>query len=252
MLQQCAHAKSRNCCSLECGASNHKPVPEELGAALEHVGADVVFLTEFVDEGIGRDELRKRLDAAGYEHLHTTKRLPRHNQVLVASRLAFDIGDITPPAMDSHATANFVHVRLRDCDLELIGIRAPAYKTGTEKSRYWGEVDGILHGVHDRALIAAGDFNEDPFKGVSDSFTSRRFHGSASLRVEKPIGPWRYMNPHKETSRSRIDHVLHTPRVRVTDARYLYEINGIQLAGPGPSPSLSDHAALTFAAEVTQ
>jgi endonuclease/exonuclease/phosphatase family metal-dependent hydrolase len=228
--------------------TTRKHIPEELGAALEHLGTDVIFLTEFVEEGFGRDALLKRLDAAGYEHVHMTKRLPRHNQVFIASRLPFDIGDIAAPAMDSHATANFLHVRMHDRAIELIGIRAPAYKTGAEKHSYWREVDGILHGVQDRALIAAGDFNEDPFKGVSETFTSRRFHGSETLRVEKPVGPWSYMNPHKEASRSRIDHVLHTPRVEIRDARYHYEVEGIRLAGPGSSAALSDHAVLTFAA----
>jgi endonuclease/exonuclease/phosphatase family metal-dependent hydrolase len=230
--------------------TTRKPVPEELAAALEHLSADVVFLMEFVDEGIGRDQLGKRLDAAGYKHVHMTKRLPRHNQVFVASRLPFDTGDITPPTMDSHASANFLHVRLHGCEIELIGIRAPAYKTAAERHAYWGEVDGILHNVRDRAMVVAGDFNEDPFKGVSETFTSRRFHGSETLRVQKPVGPWSYMNPHKEASRSRIDHVLHTPRVQIRDARYLYEIEGIRLAGPGSSAPLSDHAVLAFQAAI--
>jgi len=230
--------------------TTRKPIPPELGVALEKVSPDVIFLTEFVDEGIGRDQLRKRLDAAGYEYVHTTKKLQRHNQVFVASRLPFEIGDIAPPAMDSHATVNFLHVRMRDGEIELIGIRAPSYKTGSTKRSYWGQVDGILRGVHDRALVVAGDFNEDPFKGVSESFTSRRFHGSETLRVEKPEGPWSYMNPHKDTSRSRIDHVLHTPRVRIRDARYIYEVEGICLAGPNSIGPLSDHAVLTFTAEL--
>lgn len=227
-----------------------KPVPPEFCDALALIRADVLFLTEFVDEGEGREQLRKSLDAAGYRYVQTTARLPRHNQVLVASQLAFDIGDIAPPTKDSHATANFVHLRLRDSEMELIGIRAPAYKTGVEKSSYWSEVDGILHAVRDRALVVAGDFNEDPFKGVSESFTSRRFHGSEALWVERPQGPWSYMNNHRETSRSRIDHVLHTPRVQVCDAQYRYEVEGIRLAGIGSTPPLSDHAVLTFTAKL--
>lgn len=230
--------------------TTRKPLPPALCDALEHIGADVLFLTEFVDEGEGREHLRKRLDVAGYGYVQTTERLPRHNQVLVASQLRFDIGDIAPPAKDSHATANFLHLRLHDSEMELIGIRAPAYKTAAEKSSYWSEVDGILHGVRDRALVMAGDFNEDPFKGVSESFTSRRFHGSEQLRVERPQGPWSYINNHRETSRSRIDHVLHTPRVQICEARYRYEAEGIQLAGLGSTLPLSDHAVLTFTAKL--
>ena len=98
--------------------------------------------------------------------------------------------------------------------------------------------------------MVAGDLNEDPFKGVSDSFTSRRFHGSDAFRAEKPEGTWSYMNHHKEGSRSRIDHVLHTPRVRICDARYQYDVGGICLAGPSSMSPLSDHAVLTFRAEL--
>lgn len=231
--------------------TTRKPIAPEFCDALELVGSDVLFLTEFVDEGVGRAQLRKKLDAAGYEHIHVTARLPRHNQVFVASRMPFEVGDIAAPTTpDSHATANFVHVRLRDCEIELIGLRAPAYKTAAEKAAYWSEVDGILDGVRDRALVVAGDLNEDPFKGVSESFSSRTFHGSESFRAQKPEGPWSYMNAHKETSRSRIDHVLHTPRVQISDARYRYEVEGIRFAGPGQHTPLSDHAMLTFAAEL--
>lgn len=230
--------------------ATRKSVPPAFCDALELIPSDVLILTEFVDDGEGREQLRKRLDAAGYCHVQLTARLPRHNQVLVASRLAIDVGDIAPPTTDSHTAANFLHVRLRDSKIELIGIRAPAYKTAAAKSTYWAEVDGILHGARDRALVVAGDLNEDPFKGVSNSFTSRRFHGSDAFRAEKPQGTWSYMNHHKEGSRSRIDHVLHTPRVRICDARYQYDVGGICLAGPSSMSPLSDHAVLTFTAEL--
>jgi endonuclease/exonuclease/phosphatase family metal-dependent hydrolase len=229
--------------------ARRKAIPEDLSAALEALNADVVFLTEFVDGGEDRDQLRVSLSAAGYDHVHLTDPLPVHNQVFVASRLPFDVGDIAPPTTDSHATSNFLHVSLHDSEIELIGMRAPSYK-GAVKSAYWGEVDGILRNAGDRALVVAGDLNEDPFKGVSESFKSRKFHGSEILSAARPEGRWSFMDPHKETSRSRIDHVLHTPRVRIRDARYVDQIAGLRLAGPASSSPLSDHAALTFAAEI--
>lgn len=229
--------------------ARRKAIPEELAAAMESLDSDVVMLTEFVDGGADRDQLRERLRAAGYHQVHLTDPLPVHNQVFVASRLPFDVGDIAPPTTDSHATSNFLHLSLRDSEIELIGIRAPDYK-GAVKSAYWGEVDDILNNIGDRAVVVAGDLNEDPFKGVSESFKSRKFHGLEAFCAARPEGRWSYMNPHKDTSRSRIDHVLHTPRVRISDARYVDEIAGFRLAGPASSSPLSDHAALTFAAEV--
>jgi endonuclease/exonuclease/phosphatase family metal-dependent hydrolase len=228
--------------------AKRKSIPDDLATVLESLDCDVVMLTEFVDGGADRDQLRERLGTAGYNHMHLTDPLTGHNQVFVASRLPLDMGDIAPPTTDSHATSNFLHVRLQDSDIELIGMRAPSYK-GAVKSAYWGEVDGILHNAGDRALVVAGDLNEDPFKGVSESFTSRKFHGSERFSAARPEGRWSFMDPTRET-RSRIDHVLHTPRMRISDARYVDEIAGFRLAGPASSSPLSDHAALTFAAEI--
>ena len=229
--------------------ARRKAIPAELATALESLDSDVLMLTEFVDGGADRDQLRGRLSAAGYEHVHVTDPLPVHNQVFVASRLPFGVGDIVSPTTTSHATSNFLHVSLRDSEIELVGMRAPSYK-GAEKSSYWGEVDGILKGVGDRALVVAGDLNEDPFKGVSESFTSRKFRGSEMFSAARPEGRWSFMDPNKETSRSRIDHVLHTPRIRIIDARYVDEVAGFRLAGPASWAPLSDHAALTFTADV--
>lgn len=229
--------------------ARRKAIPDGLATALESLDSDVLVLTEFVDGGADRDQLRDRLRAAGYHQDHLTDPLPEHNQVFVASRLPFDVGDIAPPTMDSHATSNFLHVRLYDSEIELVGLRAPSY-TGAKKNSYWGEVDDILRKAGDRALVVAGDLNEDPFKGVSESFKSRKFHGSERYSAARPEGRWSYMNPHKDTSRSRIDHVLHTPRMRISDARYVDEVAGVRLAGPASSAPLSDHAALTFTAEV--
>ena len=229
--------------------ARRKAIPEELATALESLDSDVVMLTEFVDGGADRDQLRERLRAAGYHHVHLTDPLPLHNQVFVASRLPFDVGDIAPPTTDSHAGSNFLHLSLRDSEIELIGLRAPDYR-GAVKSSYWGEVDAILNNIGDRAMVVAGDLNEDPFKGVSESFKSRKFHGLAAFCATRPEGRWSYMNPHKDTSRSRIDHVLQTPRIRISDARYVDETAGLRLAGPASSAPLSDHAALTFAAEL--
>lgn len=229
--------------------TRRKPIPDELPGALELLNSDVIVLTEFVDDGPDRDVFRAKLGASGYVHIHATDPLPAHNQVFVASRLPFDIGDIVAPTTTSHAISNFLHVSLRDSDIELVGMRAPSY-TGAERSSYWGEVDGILRNAGDRALVVAGDLNEDPFKGVSESFTSRRFHGLETFSAARPVGRWSFMDPHKESKRSRIDHVLHTPRIRISDARYVDEVGGFRLAGPVSSAPLSDHAALTFTAEV--
>ena len=48
--------------------ARRKEIPDELAAAVESLNADVVLLTEFVDGGADRDQLRVSLSAAGYDH----------------------------------------------------------------------------------------------------------------------------------------------------------------------------------------
>jgi endonuclease/exonuclease/phosphatase family metal-dependent hydrolase len=166
--------------------------------------------------------------------------------------LPFTIGDIPPPqGPTSHATTNFLHVRLDNSDIELIGLRRPDYK-GAEKIQYWAEVTDILRSSGDRALVIAGDINEKLFKKTPRDVTAVPFPGAEMYSVPRPDGDWSYTNP-SGTGQSQIDHVLHTSRLRINQVRYRYEVDGIALAAPGPlkKVSLSDHAALTFTAELT-
>ena len=86
-------------------------IPPIFGDALKLLESDVLCLTEFVDEGEGRDEPRKKLAEAGYGHVCATARISGHNKAVFVSRLATDVGDMAAPAVDSHATSNFLHVQ---------------------------------------------------------------------------------------------------------------------------------------------
>lgn len=44
--------------------------------------------------------------------------------------------------------------------------------------------------------------------------------------------------------------MLHTARIHVHDVQYRYEVDGTLLAGARAAAPLSDHAALTFTAEL--
>jgi endonuclease/exonuclease/phosphatase family metal-dependent hydrolase len=151
--------------------------------------------------------------------------------------------------MDDFARSNFLHLCLHDSDIELIGIRAPWWDARTN-SVYRQELTAILRSLQTRALIVAGDLNEDPFKRIQDeSVASVPFRDADMYSVPRPTGPWSFTN-HDGTRTSRIDHVLHTARIWVHDARYVYDVEGIRLAGPTSVQPLSDHAALTFTAEL--
>jgi endonuclease/exonuclease/phosphatase family metal-dependent hydrolase len=234
-------------------AGIYPAIPAEMIAALGSLEADVVLLNEYYDDGRqDRRRFREQLAAIGYAHCDQSLAERRHNCIFVASRLPFTIGDIPPPqGPTSHATTNFLHVRLDNSDIELIGLRRPDYK-GAEKIQYWAEVTDILRSSGDRALVIAGDINEKLFKKTPRDVTAVPFPGAEMYSVPRPDGDWSYTNP-SGTGQSQIDHVLHTSRLRINQVRYRYEVDGIALAAPGPlkKVSLSDHAALTFTAELT-
>src|SRR6476469_8136855 len=91
---------------------NHKAVPkkipEGLGELFLQLGADVVFLNEFVDRPNG---MRFRLE------------------LFAAARLPFRKGDIPAPNLNTHAISNFLHIKFADPTIELVGLRAPTFDT---------------------------------------------------------------------------------------------------------------------------
>ena len=120
----------------------------------------------------------------------------------------------------------------------------------TYASRHLKATD-ILRSAGDRALVIADDINEKLFKKTPRDVTEVPFPGAEMYSVPRPDGDWSYTNP-SGTGQSQIDHVLHTSRIRINQVSYRYEVDGIALAAPGPlkKVSLSDHAALTFTAQL--
>lgn len=223
-----------------------REIPTPLVDALLGLNADVIFLSEFVDSGDSdRDRLRNKLREAGY----ATQALapapsqykgPRsfYNRIFAASKLPFEIGDIAPPTTDEFATSNFLHLRLQDSDIELIGLRVPLWDRAEafKNALYRAELTKTLRtAARQRALVVAGDWNRYRFNQLEGLYA-----------VPEPEGPWSYMN--SRGSNSRLDFAAHTNNVRIDDARYVYEVSGTRIA---PKP-LSDHAALWFTASAAQ
>jgi hypothetical protein len=220
-----------------------REIPRPLVEALLVINADVIFLSEFVDSG---DSDRKRLWNTLHEAGYTAQTLapapnrykgPRsfYNRIFAASKLAFDVGDIAPPTTDEFATSNFLHIRLRDSELELIGLRVPLWDRAEafKNALYRDELTKTLRSeAQQRTLVVAGDWNRYKFTQLEGLYS-----------VPEPEGPWSYMN--SRGSNSRLDFAVHTKNILISDARYVYEAGGTRLA---PKP-LSDHAALCFTAE---
>lgn len=221
-----------------------REIPMQLVEALIGIDADVVFLSEFVDSGDSdRGRLRSMLREAGYGSQALSPaperyRGPRsfYNRIFAASKLPFEVGDITPPRTDEFATSNFLHLRPIDSEIELVGLRVPLWDRAeaAKNNLYRDELTTILrHAARQRALVVAGDWNRYKFSQLDGLYS-----------VPQPDGPWSYMN--SRGSNSRLDFVAHTPNVRIAGARYVYEVAGVRVA---PKP-LSDHAALYFTAEL--
>lgn len=112
-----------------------KPIPATVIDSLQHLDADIVVLNEYVD-GPSRAEFKDNLNGIGYGHLAVSTHYPKHNQVLIASRHAITEGDLEAPNLTLPAKSNFLHVKLADQTLEVVGARPPAYKTKRETEAY--------------------------------------------------------------------------------------------------------------------
>jgi len=219
-------------------------IPASLGIALAQIGTDVIFLSEYVDQDDGdKTQLIECLDEAGYLY-RTMAPAPSayrvhhlYNRIFAASRLPFEIGDVLPPKTDGFATSNFLHLKLLESEIELIGVRAPAYD-GKLKTGYRRELTAVLRSASgDRALAIAGDWNRYPFKLIEDLYS-----------VPQPDGPWSYLH---SSGDSKLDFIAHTPRISMSSPpRYQYPVDeqGTPLAGLKANGAITDHAPLVFTA----
>jgi hypothetical protein len=209
------------------------------------MGVDTILLNEYVD-GASRGPFLEGLVSQGYEHQLVSFTPARHNQVLAASRLPFTLGDILPPTFDGSAVSNFLHIRFEHTNVELVGLRVPAYVTAQDRRAYRAELLAIMAEAESRGIVFAGDLNEDPFRRAKLSLaTSMQFPACPAYSLPNPSGRWSYINKNGSAT-SRIDHALHTRGVEVRDARYVEEAHGMLLAGAATAGAVSDHAALVF------
>jgi len=225
---------------------NEKAIPADIGEIFVGLGADTVLLNEFVD-GESRGPFRESLKRAGYLHQAVSPTPARHNQVFAASRFAFLAGDIQPPQLDSSAMSNFLHIRFPDFPVELVGMRAPAYLKAAERNEYWTQLAAIMDGVKDRAILFTGDVNYNPFNKAKTPADADHvcFHLCREYRIPNPKGDWSYISL-SGTGRSRIDHVLHTNRVDVSNPEYITRLGDRVLAGARLETPITDHAVLRF------
>jgi len=219
-----------------------KVVPPRAIDALESLAADVVVLNEYTD-GEAREWFKNALREIGYQNIVVSTKLGKQNQVLIASRMPIIQGDIAPPAFDDSARTNFLHIVVPEWELDIVGLRCPAYLRRKDLSLYWSELRAIMNAAAARRALFVGDFNGDPDRPTTPAGKHLAELRSAGWTIPSPTGEWSYVS-HDAGRRSRLDHVAGTPGVKVLATSYVHEVSGIVLAGPAESKPVSDHAAL--------
>ncbi|MEX2577414.1 MAG: endonuclease/exonuclease/phosphatase family protein [Verrucomicrobiales bacterium] len=221
-----------------------RPIPDCMVDVIRDLEADTVLFNEYVDDEI-REPFKEAMRGAGFEHQAVSWTPDRHNQIFAASRFAFETGDLQPPQFDGSAISNFLHLQFADFPVEMVGLRAPAYTKAADKHAYWDELAGIMESARDRPILFAGDVNYDPFeKAKRPEADTVPFHLCDGYVIPNPKGEWSYL-AHSGNG-FKIDHVIHTPPVKIENVEYLDWIRERFLAGEKIKKPVSDHAVLRF------
>ncbi len=222
-----------------------RPIPADFIDVILALEAETVLFNEYVDDP-SREPFKAAMREAGFFHQAISATPARHNQIFAASKHAFTIGNLQPPQFDGSAISNFLHLRFADFPFEMVGLRAPAYEKAADRKAYWAELGRIIESAKDRAILFAGDINFDPFmKAKQEGAIRCSFPFASGYQVPNPKGGWSYL-AHSGKG-YKIDHVLHTPSVVVSEVEYLTRIGDRFLAGAKANAPISDHAALRFA-----
>jgi exonuclease III len=247
-----AHQTSNDTLHLAAWNLNHrtgrKAIPPAVIHAIAALDIDVLVLTEFVD-GEHHARFKDALKDIGFESLAVSLKAPRQNQVLIAARSPLaDHGGLPLPGHTEAATTNWLHRRLPELKLEVVGFRAPMYLDADDRAGYWRQVEDIARAARDRPVIFLGDFRCDPHTQLrlGDALFPRLTADGYTLA--QPKGDWSYHAGKDAQAGTRVDHALASPALRLTDARYLYKAGRHSLAGPanGHGDALSDHALLSI------
>ncbi|MAS93123.1 MAG: hypothetical protein CMO55_07995 [Verrucomicrobiales bacterium] len=221
-----------------------RPIPDYLVDVIQDLEADTVLFNEYVDDEI-REPFKAAMREAGYQWQAVSPTPAVHNQIFAASKFEFEVGDLQPPQFDGSAISNFLHLKFQNFPVEMVGLRAPAYKKAADKHAYWNELTGIMESIQDRPVLFAGDVNYDPFKKAKQQNAKTvPFHLCEGYEIPNPKGDWSFL--YHNGNGFRIDHVIHTPSVEIENVEYLDWIRGRFLAGEKIKKPVSDHAVLRF------
>jgi endonuclease/exonuclease/phosphatase family metal-dependent hydrolase len=157
--------------------------------------------------------------------------------------------DLLPlPGYTEAAATNWLHRKLPAYGIELVGMRAPAYKLQRDLKGYWAQVQAILRSAADRPLVVIGDVNCDPFSDTSPGSRTLLELEKHGYKLPNPDGECSYFGP--TGARTRIDHVIASESVQIASTQYRIKAGPLALAGVEAGAALSDHAVLAVSASV--
>lgn len=215
-----------------------RPINPRFAEYVEKLSPNVLTLNEYV-HGSTRGHFIEALAAIGLTQVKVSMRIRSNNQVLIASRLPFELGDLVgPDTEDGGGSSNFLHIIFPDSGLEVVGIRVPAYEKKSVLDDYWTKLLALICATKHRRIVFLGDFNADP--DTPKSFAGAKLAGlrSHGWQVPAPSGSWSFV------SGSRIDHVVAGPGISGLQAAYVSELDNVALASRDTLNRVSDHAAL--------
>lgn len=220
--------------------TQERPIPAELLQAISALSPDVLVLNEYV-HGDSRAQMLAGLARVGLATVHVSQRVTGHNQVLIASRKRYLHGNLAGPSTTPAATANFLHVVT--ADLEIVGMRAPAYSDRAQLAAYWQETEAIIMRTAERRIIFVGDMNCNPERPRTPGSHALKRLSDAGWHIPSPSGDWSFISKNGLRT-SRIDHGICSPMLPNPTAKYVAQINGLVLAGKTSDMPISDHAPL--------
>lgn len=220
--------------------THERPMKPVFSHVIQSLAPDVLVLNEYVD-GDTRNAMKQMLRDMGLGEIRCSTRNGIHNQILIASRGRLHDGSIAATGFDEIAASNVLSVHLDEPAIEVVGFRTPAYELAAPKHAFWKQMDATIRSHNDKPVVFIGDMNADPAQRRSAGGRVLSQLASDGWQVPTPVGEWSYCGV---KTRTRIDHAVASPSIRILATAYWPEVDARACAGRGRD--LYDHAPLTI------
>lgn len=222
--------------------ASKRRIPDWVASSILATSPDIVVLTEYV-EGDDHAEFLKALRSGGLAGVLLTAKTNGENQVLIASREAFDEGELRAPPIYSSVPLNALHIKFQGTGLNVLGFRMPSGKQFDVQFRRptWDWLIEAAAHLRDKPSLVIGDFNTAP----GDSASKCGDYIDRMLRmgwIHRPESGCSYR--HSSGSERQIDHCFASPKVNVLHAEYRWDFHAAAPDAASGKVGIPDHAML--------